>query len=248
MSSRECVVAEPRRLVAAVALLLSACTPYSLTRRIAASHPDCVFYAGTSKKIVSLTIDDGPDSVTTPPILDLLGKHEARATFFMISSRMAGNDSLVLRTLRAGNEIGNHMSRNEASILLSPSDFERSLVEADTVLKKFTTPRWLRPGSGFYRARMISTMRRHNYRCALGSVYPFDPQLPFAGYSARTILRHVRPGSVIVLHDGGYKGRNTRKVLTRLLPELARRGYSVVTLSELMGVAQEQAKQVSPGN
>ncbi len=126
------------------------------------------------------------------------------------------------------------MSRNEASIFLSPSAFESSLLVADSALRRFATPRWMRPGSGWYNERMISTIRKHNYRCALGSVYPFDPQIPVASYSVRVILRQVRPGSIIILHDGGYKGRNTVKVLARLLPELARRGYNVVTLSGLL--------------
>lgn len=230
---------------AALTLLLTACMPFPLTRGVAASHPECVFYANTSKKIVALTVDDGPDRVTTPSILDLLRKHKSRATFFLISSRVAGNDSLVMRALSEGQEIGNHMSRNEASIRLSSAEFERSLLEADTILRRFTSPRWLRPGSGWYNANMIATMQRHDYRCALGSVYSFDPQLPVTRYVVGTILRHVRPGSIIVLHDGGYKGRNTIRVLSRLLPELARRGFSVVTLSELMSVSEKPGRRTS---
>jgi len=48
------------------------------------------------------------------------------------------------------------------------------------------------------------------------------------------ILQQVRPGSIIILHDGGKRGRNTVRVLARVLPELERRGYRVVTLSKLM--------------
>ncbi len=203
-------------------------------RSVASSNPGCLYYASPSEKIVALTIDDGPDSVTTPRILDLLRENDSHATFFLISSRIAGNDSLVVRTLREGNEIGNHMSRNEASISHSPARYEQSLVEADSVLRRFARPRWARPGSGFFNAGMLSTMKRHGYTCALGSVYPFDPQLPLAAYTTSTVLREVRKGSVIVLHDGGYKGRNTIRVLSRLLPELRKRGYRVVTLSDLV--------------
>ena len=218
-----------------VTFLLTACTPYPLVQRIAAAHPGCVFHADSTRtRTVALSLDDGPDRETTPRILDLLRRYDSRATFFLISSHIPGNDSLVLRMLRDGHEIGNHMSRNEASIFLSPSEFESSLLVTDRALRKFTTPRWMRPGSGWYNERMISTIRRHNYRCALGSVYPFDPQIPVASYSVRVILRQVRPGSIIILHDGGYKGRNTVRVLARLLPELARRGYNVVTLSGLL--------------
>jgi len=224
----------PTCILAILTILSTACTPFPLTRRIAAAHPECLFYVNTSAKQIALTIDDGPDERTTPLVLDLLREHDSRATFFMISDRVSGNDSLVVRTLRERHEIGNHMSRNEASVSLAPTEYERSLLAADTVLRKYTSPKWTRPGSGFYNARMIATMRKHNYRCALGSVYPFDPQIPIATYASATILREVRQGAVIILHDGGYKGRNTVKVLARILPELRRRGYSIVTLSELV--------------
>jgi len=220
--------------LAALGLLLTACTPFPLVQRVAASHSGCAFYVNTSKKVVALTLDDGPDRKTTPLILDLLKRHKSRATFFLISSRIPGNDSLVLRTVHEGHEIGNHMSRDQSSISLSRRQFERSLLEADSALRRFARPRWMRPGSGWYNREMISTLQRHNYRCALGSVYPFDPLIPVASYSTRAILRQVRPGAIIILHDHGKRGRNTVKVLSQILPELARRGYSVVTLSELL--------------
>jgi len=201
--------------------------------RIAESHPGCLYELAPREKLVALTIDDGPDAVTTPRLLRLLKEHNARATFFLISDRVTGNDSLASALVREGHEIGNHFSRNEASVRLSPTAFERSFLEADSVLRQFGPVRWVRPGSGFFNSRMLRVFQQHEYRCALGSVYAFDPQLPFSWYGASVMLRQVRSGSVIILHDGGYKGRNTEKVLRRMLPELARRGYRVVTLSTL---------------
>jgi peptidoglycan/xylan/chitin deacetylase (PgdA/CDA1 family) len=84
---------------------------------------------------------------------------------------------------------------------------------------------------------MIDIMRRHGYRCALGSVYPFDATIPSTAFAARYIMSHTRPGAVLVLHDGGSRGRRTAKVLSEVLPELRRRGYRVVTLSELVAAA-----------
>jgi peptidoglycan-N-acetylglucosamine deacetylase len=209
------------------------CTPRSLVKELARAHPGCVYELDSRKKIVALTIDDGPDAVTTPRLLKVLNEHNAHATFFLISDRVTGNDSLVAEILRQDHEIGNHFSRNEASIRLSPAAFKASFLRADSVLRQFAPVRWVRPASGFYNARMLRVFAQHEYRCALGSVYPFDPQLPFARYGASVVLREVRPGAVIILHDGGYKGRNTEKVLRRILPELTRRGYRIVTLSEL---------------
>ena len=84
-----------------------------------------------------------------------------------------------------------------------------------------------------YNQRMIRTFHEYHYQCALGSVHPLDPQLPFTWYTSRVVLRAVYPGAVIVLHDQGCKGRNTEKALRRVLPELAKRGYRVVPLSAL---------------
>ena len=88
---------------------------------------------------------------------------------------------------------------------------------------------------------MLSIIHSHGYRCALGSVYPFDPQIPSSWFIKRHVLRGVQPGSIIVLHDRGARGERTIAVLGAILPELKRRGFRVVTLSELwLGSDQEK--------
>ena len=216
-----------------IALATSSCIPDALVRGIAAGNPGCLYSVSRTDKIVALTLDDGPDSTTTPELLEILADNNARATFFLISNNVRGNDTLVERLVREGHEIGNHFTENEASIALSPRAFERSFLTADSVLRRFAPVRWVRPGSGHYNKRMVRTFRKHGYQCALGSVYPFDPQIRLPAFSAWVIRRSVRPGAVIVLHDGTYKGRNTSKTLRKVLPDLTKRGYRLVTLSEL---------------
>ena len=80
---------------------------------------------------------------------------------------------------------------------------------------------------------MVAVMARQEYRCALGSVYPYDATIPSAAFSIRHILRNVRPGAIVVLHDGGARGRRTARTLGAVLPELRRRGFRVVTLTDL---------------
>ena len=85
---------------------------------------------------------------------------------------------------------------------------------------------------------MIATMERQGYRCALGSVYPYDAIIPSSRFASWYILRNARPGAILVLHDGGARGRRTARVLQAVLPPLHQRGYQVVSLSELVaGVA-----------
>jgi peptidoglycan/xylan/chitin deacetylase (PgdA/CDA1 family) len=208
--------------------------PYWAVALLARCSPDVVYFVGTEEPVVALTIDDGPDPAATPKILDVLGRYDAHATFFLLASRVPGNEELVRRAVEEGHEIANHLVADEPSILLGGSEFERQLLEADGVLSDFAEVRWFRPGSGWYNAEMLSTLRRHGYQCALGSVYPFDPQVPSSWFATRYVLWNVQPGSIIVLHDHGARGDRTAKALTTILPGLNRRGLRVVTLSELL--------------
>jgi peptidoglycan/xylan/chitin deacetylase (PgdA/CDA1 family) len=201
---------------------------------LARRSPEVIYYVETEEPVVALTIDDGPDPVATAGILDLLEQYGARATFFLITTHIPGNEELVVRTVAEGHEIANHLTTDEPSILLDLPEFERRLIEAHSVLSDYSKVRWFRPGSGWYNADMLSIAHQHDYRCALGSVYPFDPQIPSARFAARYILANVRPGSIIVLHDYGARGERTIVALSTILPELNRRGLRVVTLSELV--------------
>ena len=203
---------------------------------IAHRSPQVVYLVDTQEPAVALTIDDGPDPAATPRILDLLSQHDAHATVFLITSRIPGNEDVVWRAVREGHELGNHLTTDDPSILLSPTEFERQLLEAHHELSRFSDVHWFRPGSGWYRERMLSIVRKHGYRCALGSVYPFDPQIPSAWFAQQVVLRRVRPGAIIVLHDYGTRGERTVDALAVILPQLNRRGFRVVTLSELVSL------------
>jgi peptidoglycan/xylan/chitin deacetylase (PgdA/CDA1 family) len=242
----------PRRLkigTAGLAILLFAAgvvvfQPRWLMTTLAKLSPDVVYFVETEKQTVALTIDDGPDPRATPKILDLLRQYGAKATFFLITDRVPGNEEIVLRTVKEGHELANHSTADERSIFLKSSEFERRLLQAHEVLSQFSAVRWFRPGSGWYSKKMLSIIRSHGYRCALGSVYPFDPQIPSSWFIKRHVLRGVKPGSIIVLHDHGARGERTIAVLSTILPELQRRGFRVVTLSELwMGSSQEKTSR-----
>ena len=225
-----------------VILLIALWTaPRSLVPRLAVRFPGCLYSVPTTAPAVALTIDDSPDSGTTPDMLRVLRDHGAHATFFLISGNVAHNDSTVAAIIAEGHEIGNHLTRDQPSIGLSPSAFDSAIVSAGRTLSRFGTVRWARPGGGRYNRRMIATMERRGYRCALGSVYPYDAELPSSRFSSAFVLAHARPGAIIVLHDGGARGRRTLATLHRVLPELRRRGLRVMTLSELNALASLSA-------
>ncbi|KAJ5167535.1 uncharacterized protein N7482_006316 [Penicillium canariense] len=216
--------------------------PGALIRYLQRRWPDVLFHYPIDKKVVALTIDDAPATFTLT-ILDLLRSHDATATFFVIGSQVGGHERALSELVRGGNELANHAMYDEPSRALSDAVLAEQISAVQEMIQEAYhaagvpgPENWFfRPGSGFFSSRMRSLVRGLGYRLALGDVYPHDPQVPFAKLNAKHILSMVRPGSVIVCHD---RREWTVPMLAIVLPELRRRGYSVVTLSDLLKEAQ----------
>lgn len=230
--------------------------PSFLVRLFQQHWPDVLFHHPTSSKVVALTIDDAPSVYTaseqlTGPreitgrvqssnILDLLRDNHATATFFVIGSQVPGHEYHLAQLVQAGNELGNHAMYDEPSRALDDEQLKDQILSVQAMIQeayqtagKAEGPQgwFFRPGSGFFSSRMRRLVKSLGYRLILGDVYPHDPQVPFAGLNAKHILSMVRPGSIIVCHD---RREWTVPMLQVVLPELKRRGYRVVTVSELL--------------
>lgn len=209
------------------------------------STPEVVFRTGIAQPVVALTLDDGP-SEATPEILDVLDDFGARATFFVIGAQVERHPELARRIVDEGHELGHHMMADEPSIRLAPDAFRARFREMDEVLDGLGGSTVFRPASGWYDRRMVAEAARLGYRTVLGSVYPFDAQLPFPGWAAGYVRRNVRPGAVIVLHDGPERGPRTARILREVLADLVARGYRIVPVSELLAVPIPSGAGVPP--
>jgi peptidoglycan-N-acetylglucosamine deacetylase len=196
--------------------------------------PGATYFTPTNQPVIALTIDDGPDSKTTNRILDVLDRHKVTATFFIITDQIHGNEKTLQRMLSSGHELGNHTTADIHSIGLSTPAFEQDLIKADTILKTFTQPQWLRPSGGWYSQEMIGIAQKYNYKVALGSIFPYDTSISSPWFATQFILANAQPGGIIVIHDSGDWGKNTAETLDHVLPKLKERGYKVVDLSGLM--------------
>jgi peptidoglycan/xylan/chitin deacetylase (PgdA/CDA1 family) len=247
---RAAVIAAAAAAAAAAALAVAGVlfwtAPSWLIDWLARRAPGCLYRVPTREPLVALTIDDGPDPATTPLVLEQLREHDARATFFLIGSRVTGRELLVRAIVAERHELGNHLMHDRPSIRLPADTFAADLLRTGQILESFAPVRWARPSSGWYTSAMVAAVERMGYRCALGSVYPIDATIPSAAFAARYILRNTRPGAVLVLHDGGGRGRRTARVLAKVLPELRARGYQVVSLGELTAAAALAASATHP--
>lgn len=198
-------------------------------------HPDVVYAVPTDAPLLALTLDDGPDPLGTPALLDVLARHGATATFFVLGERAVAHPQLVEQIVAAGHELGNHGMHDVPALDLAPAAFTRDVRNAHDRLLAFQSDlRWYRPGSAWYDDAMVESVQRLGYTLALGSIYPFDAQLNGTSFAAWWLRVEANPGDVIVLHDGPDRGLRAAKILGVVLPDLAAKGLRAATLSELV--------------
>ena len=185
----------------------------------------------TNEPVVCLTFDDGPSAALTMQIVELLGQYEARATFFMLGERMNAHPEIVDIVTSCGHEIGIHMMRDEPSILLDSKTFNSQMSEFQAASRDISL-RWYRPGSGWYTRKIVDDVEALGYRCCLGSIYANDPVLRSPGIISRHIIRNVRSGDIVVLHEGCESRSYVLQVLQDILPSLSSRGFRFCTLSD----------------
>ena len=209
--------------------------PIAVVSLLARATPRIVWRVDTRAPLAALTFDDGPDPVYTPQVLDILARHEARATFFLIGENVRRHPELVARIRGAGHEVGNHTDTRGATALMSMHRFTESLLRAEATLGlKDARPKLFRPGGGWIRHAQLDLAIQRGYSCVLGSAYAYDPKRPPAAYIRWAITKNLGPGTIVVLHDAGGDRSNTIEALSGILEAGRDKGLRFVTVSELM--------------
>ena len=233
----------PRRPVLYVVLLLLltaslavlAVQPAGIVGILARATPRIVWKVKTWAPLVALSFDDGPDPVYTPQVLELLARHESRATFFLIGENARRHPEIVSRIRDAGHEIGNHTDTNRSTVLMSMPRFSDSLLKAEAALGLMDArPKLFRPGGGWIRPAQLDLAVQRGYVCVLGSAQAWDPKRPPAAYIRWAVVKNLRPGAIVVLHDAGGNRSNTVAALPGILEAGRAKGLRFVTVSELM--------------
>lgn len=199
----------------------------------------CTYHIDPSKPMVALTFDDGP-SQYTPGILDTLEKYESRATFFEVGNRVNQYPDTVMRISRMGCEIGNHSYDHALLGNASAAKIHSEISGTDEKIKAITGKKTtlLRPPYG----SIGSSLRRNaGLPMILWSIDTLDWKYRNADTVYRSVINHVKDGDIILMHD--VYG-STRTAVQKIVPELRKRGYQLVTVSEL---AQNKKVTLSAG-
>ncbi len=205
----------------------------SLTERI-------FWQARTEKPIVALSFDDGPHPTFTRSLLDYFDREQVPATFFLIGRYVQRNPELARRIAGAAHEIGNHTWSHRMLPFLPVRQIREEISRTHEIISEVTgrMPLYFRPPMGLFTKKTVSVVEQMGYRHVVGDVYPRDPNRPGTKKIIRRVLKRVRPGSLIILHDGGNT-RNldrsqTVQAVQEIVPRLKDQGYRFVTLSELV--------------
>lgn len=201
-----------------------------------------------ARPLVALTFDDGPDPETTPKVLQLLARHGARATFFVIGERAARHPEVLTAIARAGHQIESHSYHHSWWTAFTPrSRLAAELAAAQSAIAAASgrPPRWFRPPIGILSPEVVAAARQAGLRLCAWSCKARDG---LAGTSVAAALARLRaglePGAILLLHDAAEARPGPPRsappiapaVLAALLPELARRQLRAVTLDELLGL------------
>ncbi len=198
------------------------------TNRI--SDTASIYGIDPKKPAVALTYDDGPHPTVTHDILDVLEKYDARATFFVVGSRVPLYPDCVKRASELGCEIGNHTYNHKILTSATDSQIASEIAKTNSVVKNITgkLPTVARAPGGSYNNRVKGQV---DLPLIQWSVDTLDWKNRNASSVISSVKSNARDGSVILMHD---LYSSTAEATKTIVPWLVKEGYQIVTVTELM--------------
>jgi peptidoglycan/xylan/chitin deacetylase (PgdA/CDA1 family) len=185
---------------------------------------------------LSLTFDDGPHATLTPKLLDLLGRHNAKCTFYVIGRNVEAYPDIARRIVAEGHEIANHTWTHPQLSRLSASRVADELRRTHETVLEVTGVRMtnLRPPYGAFNdsVRRVA-FDRHGYDTIMWSVDPLDWKYRNSSRVTRELVKGAAPGAVLLCHD---IHPSTIAAMPATLDQLLGRGFRFVTVADLMAM------------
>ena len=211
------------------ASLVAACKPPSTAERRHTAPMDHLECHGAD---IALTVDDGPHPVWTPQMLALLERLQIQATFCVVGQQAAKLPSLVADVVAAGHQVANHTHTHRtlrtASAGTVAVEIERAQEAIATATGGKVEPTLFRAPGGGWSPTVLGELAARSMRPLGWSIDPRDWSRPGTSAIVAAISSQVRPGSIILEHDGGGDRSQTVAALAEVLPRLVDQGYRFV--------------------
>lgn len=166
---------------------------------------------GTVRQVVfpfrsaALTFDDGPSPQWTLPILDVLDRHQVKATFFLVGTGVEAHPEVVREIARRGHSIGNHSYSHRCMPLLDARTLVSEIDRGGAAIEKAIgqRPRYFRPPWGMFNRRVLDELRARGYLTVLWSKSSQDWRNPGVDEIERRAAGAPQMGDILLFHDGG---------------------------------------------
>jgi peptidoglycan/xylan/chitin deacetylase (PgdA/CDA1 family) len=202
-------------------------------------------------KQIAFTYDDGPNDPHTLRLLEVLARHDVRATFFMIGRYVRQRPDMVREVARAGHAIGNHTLTHPLLIFESAARTRTELVECRAALTDAAGEHsnLFRPPFGGRRPATLRIARELGLETVMWNVTGYDWNAPPAAKIENKVARRVKGGDVVLLHDGGHRAMGADRGQTVMATDnLIRRykdqGFQFVTVMEMMRAISRQPSAI----
>ena len=197
--------------------------------------------AGEPEKYVALTFDDGPSGHYTSRLLDGLAQRGVHATFLLCGYRMQEFPDLTRRIMAEGHEIGLHGYSHQDMGQMSRRQIAAELIDSQKLLPEGCSPAFLRPPGGVVGDGVRQVAQVRLLGILTWSVDPWDWAVKDSALVIRRVLGQVRDGDVVLMHD---MSDSSVTAALEIVDQLLRRGYRLVTVSEL---AEQRNVEIKPG-
>jgi len=195
----------------------------------------------TTSRTLYLTFDDGPSSSATPQILDTLARFEVPATFFLVGAHVRHSPDIARAIHAAGHEIGNHTDTHSKLHLKGPRATADELWRAHETIVGVVgqAPRLFRAPHGYKNPFLAHAARDLGYHLVGWTFGVWDSDCPGADTIRRRVLAKIRPGAILLLHDGdGYDPHGDRSqtadALEGIIEDARGRGFQFGPLADLL--------------
>lgn len=195
------------------------------------------------KKIVALTMDDGPNEPYTSELLDFLDQNNIKATFFLVGKCIERHPQVAKRMLDSGHVIANHSLSHDFKNYFKSLNFNKEIEANQEIIKKNTgvTPALFRCPWLWRQPFILRNLKKMGLTPISGVFCNGrEPWQIDAKIMAKTAISKTKPGTIMIFHDGREgRGGNRKKSIEAVkiyVTEMKKQGYDFVTVDKLLGI------------
>ena len=185
-------------------------------------YPKALWRMDSNEKAIYLTFDDGPIPVITPWVVDLLGRYNIKATFFMVGDNVHKFSQEYMQVVENGHRVGNHTFNHLKGLFTSTKEYIENVDQADA----FIHSNLFRPPHGILRRSQYLELSKR-YQFVMWDLVTRDYSFRlYGGDVLANVKRYTRNGSIITFHDSMRSESNLRYALPRSIDWLLEQGYT----------------------